>query len=158
MMKKSNIVHKNIQVINESRNETARNTAENLNANDWIFENIIANNNLLNLKVQNIYTTDELNTRRSNRLIKIENTLINIDRKANTTAFAEIDKILIKNKWNAVKVKKFEIYTNDCNSKNSLIAFLIFRNQIFTIKILSKQSILSMNYTKRKNNNVVAMI
>ena len=57
-----------------------------------------------------------------------------------------------------IKVEKFEIYTNDYNSENFLIVSLIFRNRAFAINILSKQSTLSINYAKKKNNDAVAMI
>ena len=57
-----------------------------------------------------------------------------------------------------MKVEKFEIYINDCNSEDSLIASLILRNQSFAINIFSKQSTLSVNYTKKKNDDVVAII
>ena len=57
-----------------------------------------------------------------------------------------------------MKIEKFEIYTNDCNSENLLIASLIFRNRSFAINILSKQSTLLMNYAKKKNDDAVAII
>ena len=57
-----------------------------------------------------------------------------------------------------MKIEKFEIYTNDCNFENFLIVSLIFRNESFVIKILSKQSTLLMNYAKEKNNDVIVII
>ena len=50
-VKKSYIINRNIQINDKTRNETARNTVESLNANDQIFENVITNDNLLNLKI-----------------------------------------------------------------------------------------------------------
>ena len=81
----------------------------------------------------------------------------NVDRRANRAVFATINKFLIK-KQNAVKVENFEIYTNDCNSEKFLIVLLILRNRLFIIRIFSKQSILSMNYEKRKKDDTVAII
>ena len=49
-IKKLNIINKNVRINDKVRNEAARNTAESLNANDQIFENVIINNNLLNSK------------------------------------------------------------------------------------------------------------
>ena len=49
-MRKSNIICKNVRVDDEIRSETARNTAESLNADSQIFENNVTNNNLLNSK------------------------------------------------------------------------------------------------------------
>ena len=57
-----------------------------------------------------------------------------------------------------MKVEKFEIYTNDYNSENFLIALLIFRNQLFARNISSKQLTLSMNYAKEKDNDAVVII
>ena len=47
---------------------------------------------------------------------------------------------------------------NDYNFEDFLIVSLILRNRSFAISILSKQSTLSMNYVKEKNNDAVAMI
>ena len=82
--KKSNIVNRNVQIINEFWNETARDTAESLNVNDQIFENVTADDNLLNSETRNVHTTDKFSVRRSNWLTEIENSLIRIDRKKNT--------------------------------------------------------------------------
>ena len=57
-----------------------------------------------------------------------------------------------------MKIEKFETYTNDCNFKNFLIVSLILRNRFFMINIFSKQSTLSMNYEKEKNDDAVAII
>ena len=57
-----------------------------------------------------------------------------------------------------MKIEKFEVYTNDCNSEDFLIALLIFRNRSFAINILSKQSILLMNYAKKKNDDAIVII
>ena len=57
-----------------------------------------------------------------------------------------------------MKIEKFEIYTNDCNFEDFLITSLISRNRSFAIYISSKQSTLSVNYAKEKNDNVVAII
>ena len=51
VMKKSNIINKNVRINNEVRSEAARNTAESSNANSQIFEDDITNNNLSNSKV-----------------------------------------------------------------------------------------------------------
>ena len=57
-----------------------------------------------------------------------------------------------------MKIEDFKTYINNCNFENSLIILLIFRNRSFAMRIFSKQSILSMRYAKKKNNNVVAII
>ena len=57
-----------------------------------------------------------------------------------------------------MKIEKFKIYTNNCNFEDSLIASLIFRNRPFAINILPKQSTLSVNYAKKKNDDAVAII
>ena len=66
MMKKSNIVNKNIRVNDEIRKKIVRNTAESFNADDQIFEDVITNDNLLNSKIRNIHPRIEFSTRRSN--------------------------------------------------------------------------------------------
>ena len=157
-MKKSNIVNKDIWVDNEIRNEIARNIVESLNKNSQIFEDDAINNNLLNSKTRNIHARIKFSIRRSNRLIEIENSLNSVERNTNTAAFATIDKILIKKEWNAMKIEKFKIYTNDYNFENFLIASLISRNRSFAISIFSKQLTLSMNYVKKKNDDAVAII
>ena len=57
-----------------------------------------------------------------------------------------------------MKVEEFEIYTNDYNFENFLIASLILRNRPFAINIFSKQSTLSVNYAKEKDDDAVAII
>ena len=57
-----------------------------------------------------------------------------------------------------MKIKEFEIYINDYNFEDSLIALLIFRNRSFAINIFSKQSTLSVNYAKKENDDAVAII
>ena len=57
-----------------------------------------------------------------------------------------------------MKIEKFKTYTNDCNLENFLIVSLIFQNRSFAINILLKQSTLSMNYAKKKNDDTVALI
>ena len=57
-----------------------------------------------------------------------------------------------------MKIEKFEIYTNNYNSEDFLIALLISRNRSFAINIFFKQSTLLMNYTKKKNDDAVAII
>ena len=57
-----------------------------------------------------------------------------------------------------MKIENFETYIDNCNFENSLIVSLIFRNRSFAIKIFLKQSILSMKYVKKKNNDAVAII
>ena len=157
-MKKSNIVNKNIRVSDRVQSEAARNIAENSNADSQIFGDDITNDILLNSKIRNIHAKVKFSTRRSNQLIKIENSLNSVERNTNTVTFATIDEISIEKKWNAMKIEKFETYTNDCNSKDFLIVSLILWNWSFAINIFSKQSTLSMNYAKKKNNDAVAII
>ena len=95
-MKKSNIINKNVRVDDEIRNEATRNIVESSNANSQIFENDVTHNNLLNSKIRNIHAKIKSNTRRSNRLIEIENSLNSVERSTNTTTFATIDKISIE--------------------------------------------------------------
>ena len=57
-----------------------------------------------------------------------------------------------------MKFEKFETYTNDYNFEDFLIASLISRNRSFAINILSKQLTLSVNYAKKKNDDVIAII
>ena len=106
----------------------ARDIAESLNADSQIFENDVTDNNLSNSKTRNIYTKIKSSTRCSNRLIKIKNLLNSVERSISTAAFATIDEISIKKEWNAMKVEKFETYTNDYNSEDFLIVSLISRN------------------------------
>ena len=158
MIKKLNIINKDIRINDEVWNEVIRKTAENSNADDQIFEDIVINNNLLNSKVRNIYAKIKFSTRRSNWLTEIKNSLSNVERRTNTITFATIDEISIEKEWNAMKIENFDAYTNDCNSENFLIVSLISRNRLFAIKILSKQSTLLMNYAKEKNNNAMTII
>ena len=137
-MKKLNIINKNVRINDEIRNKIVWNTAVSLNADSQIFENDITKNNLLNSKVRNIHTRVKSSTRRSNRLIEIKNSLNRIERNTSTATFATIDKISIEKEWNAKKIEKFEIYINDYNFEDSLIALLIFRNRPFAIRIFSK--------------------
>ena len=137
-MKKSNIINKNVRIDDEVRNEVARDTAESSNVNNQIFEDDVTNDNLSNSKISNIYVRIKFNTRRSNRLIEIEDLLSRIGRSTSTTAFATIDEVSIEKKENAVKVEKLEAYTNDCNFEDFLIALLISRNRPFAINIFSK--------------------
>ena len=95
-MKNSNIINRNVQIIDEFRNEVARDTAENLSADDQIFKDVIADNNLTNSKTRDVHTTDKFNVRRSNRLTEIESSLIRMGREKNTAAFAAIDEISIE--------------------------------------------------------------
>ena len=97
-MKKSNNVNKDARVDNEVRNEAARDIAESSNANSQIFENDVTNDNLLNSKTLNTHAKIKSNTRRSNRLIEIENSLNSVERSTNTAAFATIDEISIEKK------------------------------------------------------------
>ena len=137
-IKKSNIINKNIRVNDEVWNEVARNIIESLNANNQIFENDITDNNLLNSKIRNIYAKIKFNTRRSNWLIEIENSLNSVERSTNTITFTTINEISVEKKWNAMKIEKFEIYINDCNFKDSFIVWLILWNRSFAIGISSK--------------------
>ena len=157
-IKKSNIINKNVRIDDEVRNEVVRDITESSDIDSQIFENDATDHNLLNLKTSDIHAKVKFNTRRSNRLTEIENSLSNVERNTNTAAFAAIDEISIEKEWNAMKIEKFETYTNDCNSEDFLIALLISRNQFFAISIFSKSLILSMNYAKKKNNNAVAII
>ena len=97
-MKKSNIINKDIRIDDEIRNETARDTAESLNADSQIFENDVTNNNLLNSKTSNIHARIKFSTRRSNRLTEIENSLNSVERSTNTIMFTTIDEISIEKK------------------------------------------------------------
>ena len=145
-------------IFKDSIDAAARNIAESSNADSQIFEDDVTNNNLSNSKTRNIYARIKCSTRRSNRLIEIENPLSSVERSTSTAAFATIDKISIEKKWNAMKIEEFEIYTNDCNSESSLIVLLISRNRPFAISIFSKQSTLSVNYAKKKNDDTVVII
>ena len=95
-MKKSNIINKNIWIDDKIRNETARNVAENSNADSQIFENDIINNNLSNSKIQNIHTRIKSNIRYSNRLIEIKNLLSSVEQSMSTATFATINEISIE--------------------------------------------------------------
>ena len=95
-MKKSNIVNKDFRIDNKIRNEIVQNTVENSDADSQIFENDVTNNNLLYSKIQNIHAKVKSSTRRSNRLIKIENLLNSVERSTSTAAFATIDEISIE--------------------------------------------------------------
>ena len=137
-MKKSNIINKNIRIDDEVRNEIVRNIVESSNADSQIFENDVTNDNLLNSKTRNIRARIKFSTRRFNRLTEIENSLSSVGRSTSTAAFSTIDEISIEKEWNAMKIEKFEIYINNCNSEDSLIISLIFRNRCFAINIFSK--------------------
>ena len=137
-MKKLNNVNKNVRIDDEIWNEIARDIAESSNANNQIFENDVTNNNLSNSKIRKIHARIKSSTRCSNRLIEIENSLSSVERSISTTAFAAIDEISIEKEWNAVKIEKFEVYTNDCNSEDFSIASLILRNRSFAINIFPK--------------------
>ena len=95
-MKKSNDINKNVQVDDEVRNEIARNIIESLYANSQIFENNATNDNLSNSKISDVYAKVKFNTRRSNQLIEIENSLNSVGRSINITAFATINEVSIK--------------------------------------------------------------
>ena len=136
-MKKSNIINKNVRIDDEIRNKVTWNTVENLNADSQIFENDVINNNLLNSKTRNVHARIKFNIRRSNWLIEIENSLSSVERSTNITTFATINEILIEKEWNTIKIEKFEIYINNYNLKNFLIALLILRNRPFAINIFS---------------------
>ena len=152
-------IHEMLNITSENLIDVAvRNIAESSDADNQVFENDATNNNLLNSKIRNIHARVKSSTRRSNRLIEIENPLSNAERNINTAAFATIDEVSIEKEWNAMKIEKFEIYTNDCNSEDFLIASLIFRNRSFAISIFLKQSTLLMNYAKKKNDDAVAII
>ena len=81
----------------------------------------------------------------------------NLDRRTDAAIFANINEILTEEELNAVETKKFETYANNCNSENSLIAFLIFRNRSFAIMMLVRNAIKKMNYAKESNAEDVAM-
>ena len=157
-MKKSNNVNKNARIDNEVRNKAARDIAESSNTDNQIFKNDVTDNNLLNSKIRNPHARIRSSTRRFNRLIEIENSLSNVKRSTSTTAFATIDEVSVEKEWNAMKIEKFEAYTNDYNFEDFLIASLIFRNRSFAVNILSKQLTLSVNYAKKKNDDAVAII
>ena len=157
-MKKSNNINKNARIDDEVWNEVVRNIAESSNVDNQIFEDDVTDDNLSNSKTRNIHARIKSDTRRFNRLTEIENSLNNVERNTNTAAFATIDEISIEKEWNAIKIEKFKTYTNDCNSEDFLIVSLILRNRPFAINIFSKQSTLSMNYAKKKNDDAVAII
>ena len=94
--KKSNIVNEDVRIDDEIWNETARNIVESSNANSQIFENDVTNDNLSNSKIQNIHARVKSSTRRSNRLIKIKNSLNSVEWSINTTTFATIDEVSIE--------------------------------------------------------------
>ena len=62
VMRRSNMIDKNFQIINKVRDEPVRNTGESSSANDQIFEYMTADDNLLNSKIQNIHTINKFNT------------------------------------------------------------------------------------------------
>ena len=157
-MKKSNNVNRNIRIDDEVRNEATRNTAESSDTNSQIFEDDVTNDNLSNSKTRDIRARIKSSTRRFNRLIEIENSLSSVGRSTSTATFSAIDEISIEKEWNAVEIEKFEAYINDCNFEDSLIALLILRNRSFAINILPKQSTLSVNYAKKKNDDAAAII
>ena len=97
-IEKTDIVNKNIRNIDKIRNEVAREVFENSNEKNRALKNLIADDNLTDSKVQESYTIVKLSIRRFNRFVKIENDLNNVDRKANITTFAAIDKISIEKK------------------------------------------------------------
>ena len=137
-MKKSNNVNKNARIDDEVRNEAARDTVESSDTNSQIFRNNVTSDNLLNSEARNIRARIKFSTHRFNRLAEIENSLNSIERSTSTAAFSTIDEISIEKEWNAVKIEKFETYINDCNSEDSLIVSLIFRNRPFAINIFPK--------------------
>ena len=97
-IKKSNNINKNVRIDSKVRNEVARNTAESSDADSQIFENDIINDNLSNSKISNIHARIKSSSRCSNRLIEIENSLNNVERSTNTTAFATINEVSIEKK------------------------------------------------------------
>ena len=60
------------------------------------FKNDITNDNLSNSKIRNTHARIKSSTRRSNRLIEIENSLNSVERNTSTAAFATIDEVSIK--------------------------------------------------------------
>ena len=74
----------------------ARDIAESSNADSQIFEDNATSSNLSNSKARDIYARVKSSTRRSNRLIEIENSLSSVERNTNTATFATIDKISIE--------------------------------------------------------------
>ena len=66
VMKKSNIINKDVRVDDEVRNKIARNIIESSNADNQVFENDITNDNLSNSKTLNIHARIKSSTRRSN--------------------------------------------------------------------------------------------
>ena len=57
-----------------------------------------------------------------------------------------------------MEIEEFKTYTNNYNFKDFLIVSLIFRNRLFAVSIFSKQSTLSVNYAKKKNDDIVVII
>ena len=92
-------IHEMLNITSENLIDiAARNTAESSNADSQVFENDVTDNNLSNSKTRNIYARVKSSTRRSNRLIEIENSLSSVGRNTSTTTFATIDEVSIKKK------------------------------------------------------------
>ena len=122
-----------------------------------IFKNTIASNNAVNSKARDVAVIALFNIRRLNRLIDIEFSLNDFDRKTDTATFANINKISIKKELNVIEAKEFETYANNCNSENSLIAFLISQNRSFAVIMLVRNAIVKMNYARKTNVENVAI-
>ena len=74
-------------------NEALENKAKDFNLTNPIFRNTITKSRSINLKVKNIHVTINFNIRRLNRLIDVENSSNNDDRKTITIVFAIINEI-----------------------------------------------------------------
>ena len=106
-MLKSNIHSQNVRVIDEVRNGTARDAVEKSDVNDQVFEYIIVKNNLLSLKIRNVYMIVKSSTRHLDRLIQIEHSLNSVDRRTSTTTFTIMNEILIEKKIKCDKGREF---------------------------------------------------
>ena len=97
-MKKSNNVNRNARIDDEVRSEAVRNTAESSDTDNQIFEDDATDDNLSNSKTRDTRARIKPSTRRSNRLIEIENSLSSVGRSTSTTTFSTIDEVPIEKK------------------------------------------------------------
>ena len=96
VIKKSNIINKDVRIDNEILNKIVQDITENSNVNNQIFKDDITNNNLSNSKIRNIHARVKSSIRRLNRLIEIENSLSSVERNTNIITFATIDEVSIE--------------------------------------------------------------
>ena len=90
-------IHKMLNIAFENLiNAVIRDIAKSSDADSQIFKDDVTDSNSSNSKTRNIHARIKFNTRRSNRLIEIENLLSSVERNTSTTAFTTIDKISIE--------------------------------------------------------------